>query len=37
MKPGSTILNPNPSDIPKEEEIKKCAANRKNHGYSLLG
>jgi hypothetical protein len=32
MKPGSTILKPNPSDIPEEEEIKKCAVSRKNYG-----
>jgi hypothetical protein len=24
-------------NIPKEGEIKECAINRKNHGYSLFG
>jgi hypothetical protein len=28
MKPGFTILNPNPSDIPKEEEILTCDTSR---------
>jgi hypothetical protein len=35
-KPGSTTLNLNPYDIPKEEEIKECAVSWKNHCYSLL-